>query len=90
MQDFYLKTASETELWKALVDAGLAVANDNGYATQGCALDIIGEITKQTGEDTFEVLPGFHANLRVLVELTEEQIAVLPTIEVETPSRVWA
>ena len=62
-------------------------------------LDIIGTMYRETGtmlttEDgmeypEMEAIEGYHANLRE--ELTDEQVALLPTIEAPTvPYRKWA
>lgn len=80
--DLFLKTKSEEALWQSLFDTELATQTEEGAVlSPGVSLDIIGSI-----EDT----TGFHANLRLTVELTEEQLALLPSIEApETPVRVW-
>jgi hypothetical protein len=61
-------------------------------------LDVIGEIWKDSGETTtddegnvvpvMEKIDGYHANIR---GITEEQAALLPTIEAPaSPVRIWA
>ena len=62
-------------------------------------LDIIGTMHRETGNmltdgdgmeyPEMEALDGYHANLRE--ELTDEQVALLPTIDAPTvPHRKWA
>jgi hypothetical protein len=62
-------------------------------------LDIIGTMYRETGTmlttddgmeyPEMEALDGYHANLRE--ELTDEQVALLPTIDAPTvPYRKWA
>lgn len=81
MIDIYLKATTRSALFKKLVAAGL-VADD--LPTQGVSLDEIGEI---------EGAKGYHANVRLVAEPTDEQIATLGKLVVpapETPYRVWA
>ena len=101
MQDYYIKTTSEHELWTKLSQLGLArwIEEIQQYEPMGINLDIIGTVYKPTGKmittaEGFnfpEQLPldGFHANIRGT--LTEEQHAALPLIAAPaTPYRVWA
>jgi hypothetical protein len=105
MQDYYLKTNTEQELWNCLVSLDLAVWNDeiDRFIPKGINLDIIGTIYKPTGETQYigegfqhpiqvpvmVSVAGFHANIRA--DLTEEQQARLPLVPAPlTPSRVWA
>ncbi len=60
-----------------------------------CSVDFIGPIPPALNEDGEVTRPGdprFHANLRVAFELTEEQVALLPTFtpEPSIPYRVFA
>lgn len=88
--DYFLKAESEAALWQALEAAGIVESIDGSFVKkQGYDLDIIGVIFKTTGE-IVEQIDGYHANIRTVSELTEEQIAVLPLIEApSTPTRVW-
>jgi hypothetical protein len=101
MQDYYLKTNTEKELWDCLVALDLAiwVEESSRFQSRGINLDIIGTIYKPTGNEiTTEqgykypetvAVPGFHANIRA--DLTEEQQAQLPLVAAPaTPYRVWA
>ena len=73
-------------------------------AKSGYALDVIGLIYRGTGQmvevndpemgtytyEEQEPIEGYHANLRVVGELTEQQRAALPLIDKPaTPNRVW-
>jgi hypothetical protein len=101
MQDYYLKTNNEQELWDCLVALDLAFWSNefSKFYPKDINLDIIGTIHKPTGNmiiniDGFSMpetqeLPGYHANIRG--SLTEEQQAQLPLIAAPaTPHRVWA
>jgi hypothetical protein len=90
MSDFMLRTNTQDEMDDALIAAGLAQeATDpdgevNVQAVSGVAIDHIGPIPAQLDpEDPSVILkPGdarWHTNLRVTVELTQEQVAALPT-----------
>jgi hypothetical protein len=81
MIDIYLKATTRAALVKKLVAAGL-MADD--LPAEGVFLDEIGEI---------EGVDGYHANLRVMFDLTDEQIDKLSGITIEapvSPYRVWA
>lgn len=111
--DYFLKAANEAAMRAALVDAGVVVINDavvneagdvlapahDGVA-EGFALDVIGPISKPTGQtltvDGMEVpemapIPGYHANLRGT--LSDAQLAVLEAILLPDapahPFEVW-
>lgn len=68
----------------------------------GVSLDVIGKIQKPTGETreeqpgmivpVFADIEGFHANLMVSLELTEQQEQLISSISIDppaTPYRVW-
>jgi len=81
MIDIYLKAATQADIHGCMEDAGLMVDDALAY---GVCLDEIGEIEGAT---------GYHANLRALFDLTDEQMDALEPIEIvapETPVRVWA
>ena len=81
MTDLYLKTTTRAALVKKLTAAGL-MADDT--LVPDVLLDEIG---------TIEGVTGYHANLRLMVEPTPEQLAALGTAVVadpKTPYRVWA
>ena len=66
MSDYYLKAATEEELYAALTTA---VVIDEERNPISIALDIIGTIYKQTGTDgqgmpIMTAQPGYHANIR--------------------------
>jgi hypothetical protein len=85
----------------ALEAAGILVEQDMGdgelalMPVPGAYLDRIGPIPAQYAVDGNIVKPGhpeYHANLRVTIELTEEQVAALPTFDPlpSIPYRVFA
>jgi len=79
MIDIYLKAATRAALDKKLVAAGLMADN---LPLQDVLLDDIGEIEGAT---------GYHMNVRLMFEPTEEQLAALGGITPPaTPYRVWA
>lgn len=99
--DYFLKSADEAELLDLLSAAGVVlIGSDAPVLVPGFALDLIGRISKPTGEkimvDGIEVdavapIPGYHANLRG--ELAPEQKAILRAVLLSTvpssPVRVW-
>jgi len=98
--DYLLRTATEELMDDALIAAGLAqeVTDEDGEVTvqpiQGVYLDRIGPIPAQVDPDGIIIKPGhaeYHANLRVAIELTEEQVEALPTFDPlpSVPYRVW-
>ena len=99
--DYLLRTTTEAQMDDALEAAGILVEQDMGEGelalmpVPGAYLDRIGPIPAQYDADGNIVKPGhpeFHANLRVTIELTEEQIAALPTFDPlpSVPYRVFA
>ena len=98
--DYLLRTATEELMDDALIDAGVAqeVTDTDGEVTvqpiSGVYLDRIGPIPAQYDADGIIIKPGhneYHANLRVTIELTEEQVEALPTFDPlpSIPYRVW-
>lgn len=98
--DFLLRTTTESDMDDALIDAGIAhevTDMDGGVTVQpipGVYLDRIGSIPAQVDPDGIIIKPGnaeYHANLRVTIELTEEQVDALPTFDPlpSIPYRVW-
>jgi hypothetical protein len=98
--DFMLRTDTQDQMDDALIAAGLAqeVTDEDGEVTvqpiQGVYLDRIGPIPAQVDPDGIIIKPGhaeYHANLRVTIELTEEQVEALPTFDPlpSIPYRVW-
>jgi len=81
MIDLYLKATTRNALVKKLVAAGLMT---DEVLAEGVALDEIGPI---------KGVKGYHANLRIMADLTDEQTTALGNIvlaEPTTPYRVWA
>jgi hypothetical protein len=99
--DYLLRTTTEAQMDDALEAAGILVEQDMGEGelalmpVPGAYLDRIGPIPPQYDADGNIVKPGhpeFHANLRVTIELTEEQISWLPLVDPppSIPYRVFA
>ena len=99
--DYLLRTTTDAQMDDALEAAGILVEQDMGEGelalmpVPGAYLDRIGPIPAQYDIDGNIVKPGhpeFHANLRVTIELTEEQVAALPTFDPlpSIPYRVFA
>ena len=99
--DYLLRTTTEAQMDDALEAAGILVEQDMGEGelalmpVPGAYLDRIGPIPPQYDIDGNIVKPGhpeYHANLRVTIELTEEQVAALPTFDPlpSIPYRVFA
>ena len=99
--DYLLRTTTEAQMDDALEAAGILVEQDMGEGelalmpVPGAYLDRIGPIPAQYDAGGNIVKPGhpeFHANLRVTIELTEEQVAALPTFDPlpSIPYRVFA
>ena len=98
--DYLLRSTTESDLEDALIAAGLAEERDIGEGeiavllVTGVTLDRIGPIPASYDADGNIVKPGhpeYHANLRVTIELTEEQVEALPTFDPlpSVPYRVW-
>jgi hypothetical protein len=98
--DYLLRTVTESDMEDALIAAGLAqeVTDTDGEVmvlpVSGVAIDRIGPIPAQVDPDGIIIKPGhpeYHANLRVTIELTEEQVEALPTFDPlpSIPYRVW-
>ena len=92
MSDFMLRTNTQDEMDDALIAAGLAqeVTDPDGEVTvqavSGVAIDHIGPIPARLDPDDPSVIlrPGdnrWHTNIRVTVELTQEQIDALPLVD---------
>ena len=83
--DYYLKAIDEAHLTNSL-----EILKDR----RGVNIDVIGHIYKNRGteeEPEYVAQEGYHANLRLAFELTEEELSGLPIIyPPETPVRVWA
>jgi hypothetical protein len=101
MSDYMLRTDTEAQMYDALEAAELLVEKDTGdgelalMPVPGAYLDRIGPIPPQYDADGNIVKPGhpeYHANLRVTIELTPDQVAGLPTFDPlpSIPYRVFA
>lgn len=93
--DYMLRTDTQEQMDQALASAGLV----SDTFVDGVYIDHIGPISKPPVLDAegAEVSPGstdsrWHTNIRVMFELTEEQIAALPVVDPPPaiPYRVFA
>lgn len=90
MIDFMLRTDTEAQMDDALEAAGILVEQDIGggemvlMVVTGCYVDRIGQIPNGDSR--------YHGNLRVTIDLTADQVALLPTFTPtpKLPYRVWA
>jgi len=90
MSDFMLRTDTEAQMDDALEAAGILVEQDMGEGeialvpVTGVTLDRIGTIPGKYDPETDATTAGdprYHANLRVTIDLTAEQIAALPLVD---------
>jgi 6-phosphogluconate dehydrogenase (decarboxylating) len=88
--DYLLRADTESDMDDALIAAGVAqeVTDEDGEVmvlpVAGVTLDRIGSIPARVDEENVIISPGdsrYHANLRVTVDLTAEQIAALPLVD---------
>jgi hypothetical protein len=94
MIDYYLKAQDQFQFDALLIEAGL-LDKDGKLMDSTAALDRIGEIVSCDNSDppVCVVVPGYHANLRMMGDLTNEQKAALNSVLIDapaTPVRVWA
>lgn len=89
MTDFMLRTTTEAQMDDALEAAGILVEQDMGEGelallpVPGAYLDRIGPIPAQLDPEGEVIKDGdsrFHANIRVLFDLTPAQLAALPLV----------
>lgn len=94
MTDFMLRTTTEAQMDDALEAAGILVEQDMGEGelallpVPGAYLDRIGPIPATLDPEGEVIKDGdnrYHANIRILFELTPEQLAALPLV-VPAPS----
>lgn len=93
MSDYWVRADGLHHLNSSLIAAGLATEGEDGLIlAAGVNLDIIGEIVRYNEDEQQEVIPGCHANLRLVgIELTQEQQDELPIILAPNrPYRIWA
>ena len=96
MTDIYLRGADRAAIDAALVAAGLIDAE--GMRAEGVVLSRIGAVYRATGEIDEDGAPimaaveGYHANLRLLRDPTEDELAALEAVTIAPPAvpyRVW-
>jgi|694.fasta_scaffold20612_14 hypothetical protein len=94
MTDFMLRTTTQAQMDDALEAAGILVEQDMGEGelalmpVPGAYLDRIGPIPATLDPEGEVIKDGdsrYHANIRILFELTPEQLAELPLV-VPAPS----
>lgn len=101
MTDYMLRTNTEAQMDDALEAAGLLIEQDMGggelvlMPVAGCYVDRIGPIQTQLDPEGEVIRDGdsrYHLNLRVTIDLTAAQVALLPTFTPTpgVPYRVWA
>ena len=92
--DYLLRTNTEAQMDDALEAAGILVEQDTGEGelallpVPGAYLDRIGPIPATLDPEGEVIKDGdnrYHANIRILFELTPEQLAALPLV-VPAPS----
>lgn len=102
MNQYFLKASDEAALRAALIAAGILLETEDGEdLADGYCLDVIGRISKPTGQkvtvdgietDEMQIIDGHHANL--LGELSAEQVSALSDVLLPEapaqPYRVWA
>lgn len=102
MTDYYLKAATEHDMDEALLAAGLVVESEDEEGlvtlvpTANVSVDTIGPIVKwdYSVDPPVEIdYPEWHVNVRVMYDLTEEQLAAIEPVMIvppEQPYRVFA
>jgi hypothetical protein len=101
MTDYMLRTDTEAQMDDALEAAELLVEIDQGggelvlMPVAGCYIDRIGPIPPQLDPEGEVIRDGdsrYHLNLRVTIDLTAAQVALLPTFTPTpgVPYRVFA
>lgn len=92
-RDYWLKADSQEILENALTSVGICLS-----PTIYSSYDPVGVIERETGEFDHDgkpiltTLSGWHANLRMSCELTEQQKSVLEPFLISkpnNPSRIW-
>ncbi|MDN7790427.1 hypothetical protein QZM66_22955 [Burkholderia contaminans] len=97
--DYYLRGSDESSVSAALARAELStrMQNEGEVAVSfapGVSVDWIGALTDAPDEDTEPApLTGWHANVRLDRELTDDEREALADVLIDppaTPRRVWA
>lgn len=93
MTDYFLRTSTKSNMEACLLAAGIATRNASGdimvqWDGGRVDIDFIGVIYN----DGVVVDSGYHANLRVCGDLTQDQLDELPILDPapSTPMRVFA
>jgi hypothetical protein len=93
MIDLYLRANTEAEMTAALLAAG--VINDDGLPVDGVSIDHIGSFSRferptWADEPIEEHYPGWHTNLRLMVDIDTSALFGYIIDTPATPYRVWA
>lgn len=98
MTDYFLKSATEHDMDEALLAAGLVVEaeDEEGLVTlvptANVSVDTIGPIVKwdYSVDPPVEIdYPEWHVNVRVMYDLTEEQLAAIEPIMIVPPNQPY-
>jgi len=93
MKDIYLKFSNEEQASQALISFGFVQDESGVFYLPGICIDVIGVIytTDNTDDEEPEYSPepGWHINLRVVVEIDTSALAPF-MVNPDTPARVWA
>ena len=95
--DYYLRGADARSVFASLARAGLSmrVQNDDEVAISfapGVSVDSIGELS-DASDDNAVPLSGWHANVRLDRQLTDDEREALADVLIDppaTPQRIWA
>lgn len=97
MTDYFLRTSTKSNMEACLIAAGVATRNASGdiigqWDGGRVDIDFIGKIYGIVNEESVVIDSGYHANLRVCGDLTQDQLDELPILDPAptTPMRVFA
>ncbi|QFH68085.1 hypothetical protein FR773_25980 (plasmid) [Leclercia adecarboxylata] len=95
MRDLYLRFADAAEMQRSLLDFGFKKEKENDWLYHpDINLDVAGLLCEpiDAKDETLGsiLLPGYHANLRVLKDELDMSALEQFTVNPETPLRVWA
>jgi hypothetical protein len=92
--DYWLKGEDEAHVHEAMAAAGIGLlpAEESSFDPIG-TIWVPGPDVDEEGNPVLVPLDGWHANLRMRMELTEEQQTMLASVLISPPNnpvRVWA
>jgi hypothetical protein len=99
--DYCFKSKNRAQMLTQLALAGIIEsANGELIPNHLINIDVIGTISKVSDEEIVDSegnkymalknIPGWHFNVRAVVELTPEQLSQFTRCNPETPERTWA